>query len=215
MPARRFDPKFFLERVGEGRTIANYQTRGIIIYRQGERAEEVYYLQSGSVKETVTLDHGKEITVGILEPGQFFGTSGLNGGTTHTSSTRVIRPATVTVISNSAMKRALEEPAFAQMFVAYLLHHNSQIEAEKYNLLLNRSEKRLARLLLLLAHASEGPPQPIAPTITQDMLADMVSTTRQRVNMFMRKFQKLGFIDYAGGIRVNPSLLTAVLNDKV
>lgn len=216
MPARRFDPRIFLERVGDGRTIASFQPGGII-FRQGDSAEDVFYLQGGSVKESVTLDHGKEMTVGILEPGQFFGTSGLDGGSTRASSTRAMRPSTVTIISNAAMQRALEsEPAFAQMFVAYLLHHNSQIEAEKINLLLNRSEKRLARLLLLLAHASEGPPQPISPMITQDILADMISTTRPRANMFMRKFQRLGFIDYAaGGIRVNPSLLTAVLNDKV
>ncbi len=218
MPVKRFDPTVFLARVGEGRVIQKYQNRGTI-FRQGEPAQEVYYLRTGSVREAVTLARGKEVTVGVLEPGQFFGTSGLNGGTLHTSSARALKESEVTVISNSAMKQALEsEPSFAQMFMAYLLHHNSRIEAEKINLLLNRSEMRLAKLLLILAHAFEGPPQPISPEINQDMLAQMVSTTRPRVNMFMQKFRTLGFIDYSSaisGIKVNQSLLTAVLNDKV
>lgn len=217
MPVNRLDPGTFLARIDEGKTTALYKA-GEIIFRQGDPANAIFYLQRGSVKETIMAEARKEITVGVLEPGQFFGMAGLGGAAARVSSTRAMRPSVTIVITNAAMRRALEtEPGFSQMFVGWLLRHGAQIEAEKLNLLFNnKSEKRLAQMLLLLAHAAEGPPRTISTAITQDMLADMISTTRPRVNLFLRKFRKLGLIEYySGGMRVNQSLLTAVLKERV
>jgi CRP/FNR family cyclic AMP-dependent transcriptional regulator len=216
MPVKRFDPSTFLAKIDNGRT-ATIHDAGEIIFRQGEPAATVFYLQRGSVKETVTSGQGKETTVGVLEPGQFFGTSGLDGATARVSSTRAMAKSTTIAVTNAAMRAALEnEPGFSLMFVGWLLRHSTQIEAEKLNLLFNKSEKRLAQMLLLLARAADGPPRTISTAITQDMLADMISTTRPRVNLFLRKFRRLGLIEYSGGIRVNQSRLAAVLDeDKV
>ncbi len=215
----RFDPVAFLARVGDGKTVTAYKS-GEVIFKQGEPAEVVFYLQSGAIKETVASWRSQERTVGVLEPGQFFGTGCLDGSALRHSSTRAIKASVATAITVGAMRRMLDaEPAFAQLFIAYLLHHNSRIEAEKVNLLFNQHEKRLAQHLLLLARVTEGPPRLISADITQVMLANMIGATRQRVNYFLNRFRKLRFIEYThgdhGGIRVNPSLLAAVLQDKV
>lgn len=214
MDIRHFDPRKFVENVGSGKVITDHKP-GHVIFKQGETAEHVYYLQSGRAKETVRSEHGKEAVVGVLEAGHFFGTSALDGGTVRLSTVVAVTTCLVTEITKDAMNRALREPRFAQLFMAYLLHHNSKIEAEKIDLLFNSREKRLAQRLLILAHIGDGGPQVIGPEITQEMLADMIGTTRPRVNHFLNKFRRLGFIKYDGGpgIEVLPTLLRAVLQE--
>lgn len=213
MATTGFDPKQFIERVGTGKTISEHGP-GQIIFKQGSTASHIFYLQSGRAKESVTSDLGKEAVVGVLEPGHFFGTSALDGGRVRVSTVVAVTTCIVTMITKDAMHHALKEPRFSQLFVAYLLQYNSKIEAEKVDLLFNSSEKRLAQKLLILAHVGEGQPQIIGPEITQEMLAAMIGTTRPRVNKFLNKFRKLGFINYNGpGIEVLPSLLKAVLQD--
>lgn len=212
MIPRGFNPRSFLGRVGSGKTITVHQ-RGDVIFKQGEAADLVFYLQSGRAKETVTTEQGRIAVVGMLEPGFFFGTNSLDGGELHLSTVSAVTTCTVTAITKAAMTNALREPNFSQLFIAYLLHHSSQIEAEKINLLFNSSEKRLAQKLLILAHVGDGPLQQIGPEITQEMLADMIGTTRPRVNYFLNRFRKLGFIKYNGGITVLPPLLKAVLQE--
>lgn len=212
MMTKRFDPKSFLEGVGDGKTITSHRA-GEIIFKQGTPAQHVFYLRSGKAKETVASEQGKEAVVGMLEPGLFFGTSSLDGDHLRLSTVTTIAPSTITAITKDAMMKALNEPVFAQLFVAHLLHHNSRIEAEKVDLLFNSSEKRLAQKLLILAHSKEGRLQMIGPEITQEMLADMIGTTRPRVNYFLNRFQKMGFIKKNGGITVLPALLKAVLQE--
>lgn len=206
----KFNPQTFLARVGEGKTITAHRP-GQVIYRQGGPADLVFYLQSGRAKEVVRSEQGKEAVVGMLEPGMFFGTGGLDGGIMRLSTVTAVTQCIVTAITKDAMKAALRQPSFAQLFMAYLLDHNSRIEAEKIELLFNGSEKRLAQRLLILAHVGEGPPQIIGPEITQEMLANMIGTTRPRVNYFLNRFRKMGFIKYNGGISVQPALLRMVL----
>jgi CRP/FNR family transcriptional regulator, cyclic AMP receptor protein len=209
----KFDPKTFLAKVGEGKTITVHRPRAVI-YKQGDPVDLVFYLQSGKAKETVASDQGKEAIVGMLEPGLFFGTSGLDGGIARLSTVTAVTECIVTAITKDAMKVALKQPSFAQLFMAYLLDHNSKIEAEKIDLLFNDSERRLAQKLLILAHAADGLPQVIGPEITQEMLANMIGTTRPRVNYFLNRFRKMGFIKYDGGISVQPALLTMVLQSS-
>lgn len=211
---QRFDPKEFLDRISR----KNIRTRlaGEVIFKQGAPADHVYYLQSGRAKETVASEHGRVAVVGMLEPGFFFGTSALDGGgISRLSTVTALIPSVVVEINKEAMNDALmSDPRFAQLFMAYLLDRNSQIEAEKIDLLFNSSEKRLAQKLLILAHfGSDDPPQIIGPEITQEMLANMIGTTRPRVNLFLVKFRRLGFIKYNGGIEVMPSLLKALLQE--
>ena len=216
MLSRAFNPNTFLAKVSDGKTVNQFQP-GQIVFKQGEAADAVCYLISGRVKETVSNAEGREVVVGILEPGHFFGTDGIEGGVVRLSSVTAVRLSTVTMIENKVMKRLLAaEPTFAQLFTAYLLHHNTQIAKEKIDLLFNSTEKRLAQLLLVLAHFPDGPPQPISPEITQEMLSDMVGTTRPRVNYFLTRFRKMGLIHYnsRGEITVTGALLTAVLLDK-
>lgn len=214
----RFDPKEFLAQVGEGKKITAFQP-GDVIMKQGTMAEQVFYLQTGKAKETVRSEQGKDAVVGVIYPGGFFGTSSLDGGM-RVSTVTAVSVCVVTTITKEGMRLALRrEPKFAQLFMAYLLHHNSKIEAEKVDLLFNSSEKRLAQRLLMLAHVDDGPPQVIGPEITQEMLAAMIGTTRPRVSHFLNKFRKLGFVQYASeahqrghnGITVLPTLLRAVL----
>jgi CRP/FNR family cyclic AMP-dependent transcriptional regulator len=210
-----FDPKAFLERVGAGKAIAEYK-RHQTIFCQGEMAETVFYIQKGRVKLTVLSEQGKEAVVGILEQGQFFGEGCLNGHPLRIATTTAMEPCIITSITKTAMLSALHnEPAFSEMFVTYLLTRNSRVEEDLIDQLFNSSEKRLARLLLILANfGKEGALQPIAIELSQETLAEMIGTTRSRVSFFMNKFRKLGFISYNGKIEVNNSLLTAVLNDK-
>jgi len=209
-----FDPKQFLERVGDGKRIGKYRP-GEVIFKQGAQATHVFYLKEGKAKETVTSENGKDAVIGMIEPSMFFGTSGLDGHDHRSSTVTAIVPCIVTEITINAMKQALQIPRFAQLFVLYLLHLNSRIEAERVNLLFNSGEKRLAQKLLILAHWGDGPPQSIGPEITQEMLAEMIGTTRPRVNHFLNKFRRLGFIKYNGGITVMPSLLRTFLQDEL
>ncbi len=210
-----FDPKMFLAKVGTGKTILEFR-KNQIIFAQGDVADTIFYIQKGRVKLTVLSEQGKEAVVAILEPGQFFGEGCLNGHPLRIATTKAIEACVVTAITREAMIAALEEePKFSQLFTAYLLTRNSRIEEDLIDQLFNSSEKRLARLLLLLAHfEKEGRPQPINSNINQETLAEMIGTTRSRVSFFMNKFRKLGLISYNGRIEVHNSLLSAVLHDK-
>jgi len=211
-----FDPVAFLAKVGNGKTISIYQ-RDQDIFGQGDVADTVFYLQKGRIKLTVVSEDGKEAVVGILEPTQFFGEGCLNGHGIRIATTTAMEECVVTSITKAAMIAALRnEPKFSELFTAYLLKRNSRIESDLIDQLFNSSEKRLARLLLLLAHfGKEGSPQSIEPNISQETLAEMIGTTRSRVSTFMNKFRKLGFINYNGNIEVRGSLLNAVLQDKL
>ncbi len=210
-----FDPKEFLAKVGEGKTIVDFR-KNEIVFAQGDAANTVFYIQKGRVKVVVLSEQGKEAVVGILEPGQFFGEGCMNGHSLRIATTTAMEDCRLTAITKTAMLAALHsQPKFSELFMAYLLTRNSRIEEDLIDQLFNSSEKRLARLLLLLANfGKEGSPQPISPNISQETLAEMVGTTRSRVSFFMNKFRKLGFISYNGKIEVHSSLLNAVLYDK-
>jgi CRP-like cAMP-binding protein len=210
-----FNAKAFLAKMGEGKAIINL-AKNMPVFTQGEAADTVFYIQSGKVKLSVISKQNKEAVVGILGPGQFFGEGCLNGHPLRISTTTTMEACVVTSITKKAMKAALhEEPKFSELFVAYLLTRNSRMEEDLIDQLFNSSERRLARMLLLLSQfGKEGTPQIISPNITQETLADMVGTTRSRVSHFMNKFRKLGLINYNGHIEVNSSLLDAVLRDK-
>ena len=210
-----FDPLAFLAKVGTGKTISVYR-KDQIIFSQGEVADTIFYLQKGSVKIVVLSDQGKEAVVGILEPGQFFGEGCMNGHSLRIATSTATEESLITSISKSAMIAVLhDEPKFSELFVAYLLTRNSRVEDDLIDQLFNSSEKRLARLLLLLAKfGKEGSPTPISPNISQETLAEMIGTTRSRVSFFMNKFRKLGLISYNGKIEVHNSLLDAVLREK-
>jgi CRP/FNR family transcriptional regulator, cyclic AMP receptor protein len=210
-----FDSKAFLAKVGTGKTISIYQ-KDQNIFEQGDAADTIFYVQSGRIKLTVQSERGKEAVVGILEAGQFFGEGCMNGHPLRISTTTALEDSVITAITKKAMLEVLRiEPAFSEMFVAYLLKRNGRIEEDLIDQLFNSSERRLARLLLLLANfGKEGHPQPIEPNISQETLAEMIGTTRSRVSFFMNRFRKLGLISYNGKIAVNSSLLSAVLHDK-
>ncbi len=210
-----FDARVFLAKMGAGKTILEFN-KGQNVFEQGDVAETVYYIQQGRIKLTVLSDQGKEAVVGILEPGQFFGEGCMNGHKLRISTTTAMEHCLITAITKPTMIAALhDEPTFSELFMAYLLTRNSRIEEDLIDQLFNSSERRLARLLLLLANfGKEGSPQPISPHVSQETLAEMIGTTRSRVSFFMNKFRKLGLINYNGHIEVNSSLLTAVLHDK-
>jgi CRP/FNR family transcriptional regulator, cyclic AMP receptor protein len=210
-----FDPKAFLSKVGTGKTIVEFE-KNQQIFGQGDVADAVFYIQKGSVKLTVLSEHGKEAVVGILEPGQFFGEGCLNGHPLRIATTIAMEQCVITSITKEAMIATLHnEPKFSELFMAYLLTRNSRVEEDLIDQLFNSSEKRLARLLLLLAHfGKEGRPQPILLDMSQETLAEMIGTTRSRVSFFMNKFRKLGLISYNGKIEVHNSLLNAVLHEK-
>ncbi len=210
-----FDPRAFLAKVGDGKTIVEFH-KDQALFAQGDVADTVYYIQKGRVKVVVISEQGKEAVVGILGPGQFFGEGCMNGHSLRIATTTAIEDCMVTVITKAAMLATLHgEPKFSELFISYLLTRNSRIEEDLIDQLFNSSEKRLARLLLLLANfGKEGSPQPISPNISQETLAEMIGTTRSRVSFFTNKFRKLGFISYNGKIEVHSSLLNAVLYDK-
>jgi CRP/FNR family transcriptional regulator, cyclic AMP receptor protein len=210
-----FDPKTFLAKVGAGKTMLKFH-KNQNVFAQGEVADTIFYIQEGRVKLTVLSEQGKEAVVGILEPGQFFGEGCLNGHPLRIATTTAMEECVITSITKEAMIALLHtEPKFSEMFMAYLLTRNSRVEEDLIDQLFNSSEKRLARLLLLLAHfGKESSPQPINPSISQETLAEMIGTTRSRVSFFMNKFRKLGLISYNGKIEVHNSLLSAVLHDK-
>jgi CRP/FNR family transcriptional regulator, cyclic AMP receptor protein len=210
-----FDPRAFLAKVGEGKSIVEYR-KDEVVFAQGDAADAIYYIQKGRLKVVVISEQGKEAVVGMLEPGQFFGEGCMNGHALRIATTTAMEACLVTAITKAAMLAALHsEPKFSELFMAHLLTRNSRIEEDLIDQLFNSSEKRLARLLLLLANfGKEGSPQPISPNISQETLAEMIGTTRSRVSFFMNKFRKLGFISYNGKIEVHSSLLNAVLYDK-
>jgi CRP/FNR family transcriptional regulator, cyclic AMP receptor protein len=210
-----FDPQLFLAKVGAGKSILKFE-KDENVFMQGDVAETVYYIQKGKVKLTVISKHDKEAVVGVLGPGQFFGEGCMNGHPMRIATTTAMESCVITAITKQAMKATLhDQPAFSELFVAYLLTRNSRIEEDLIDQLFNSSERRLARMLLLLAHfGKEGSSQTITPNISQETLADMIGTTRSRVSYFMNKFRKLGLINYNGHIEVNTALLDAVLRDK-
>jgi CRP/FNR family cyclic AMP-dependent transcriptional regulator len=210
-----FDPKNFIAKVGAGKQVLEFH-KNQHVFEQGDVADAVFYIQKGRVKLTVVSEQGKEAVIAILEPGQFFGEGCLNGHPLRIATTTAMENCMITSITKAAMIAALhDEPTFSEMFMAYLLTRNNRIEEDLIDQLFNSSEKRLARMLLLLANfGKEGSPQPINPHISQETLAEMVGTTRSRVSHFMNKFRKLGLISYNGKIEVHSSLLNAVLYDK-
>jgi CRP/FNR family transcriptional regulator, cyclic AMP receptor protein len=210
-----FDSKMFLAKLGAGKTILAFH-KNQHVFEQGDVADTVFYIQKGKVKLTVLSKQGKEAVVAILEPGQFFGEGCMNGHKLRISTTTAMEDSVITSITKEAMLAALhDEPQFSEMFMAYLLTRNSRIEEDLVDQLFNSSERRLARLLLLLANFGKaGNPQPISPSISQETLAEMIGTTRSRVSFFMNKFRKLGLIDYNGHIEVHNSLLSAVLHER-
>ena len=209
-----FDLKIFLDSAGLGRRVAKFLGKETV-FAQGDPAKNVLYIQEGGVKLTVVNETGKEAVVAILGPGDFFGEGCLAGQTICIATATAIAPTTVLVIEKSEMIRVLHgEHEFSDRFIAHMLARNIRVEEDLIDQLFNSSEKRLARTLLLLArYGTPGLPQKVLPKVSQEMLAEMIGTTRSRVNFFMNKFRKLGFIQYDGEIRVNDSLLSVVLHD--
>lgn len=185
------------------------------IYAQGAVADAVFYIQKGTVRLTVVSTSGKEATIGILNPGDFCGEGCLTGQPLRLGSATAMTNCELMRIDKKAMLLALHrESGFADMFIAYVLGRNIRYEADLVDQLFSSSEKRLARTLLLLAHfGKEGAPETIAHKVSQETLAEMIGTTRSRVNFFMNKFKKLGFIEYNGGLKINPSLMTIIVHD--
>jgi CRP/FNR family transcriptional regulator, cyclic AMP receptor protein len=210
-----FDPKQFLAKVGKGKTISKYR-KDQIVFSQGQIADAVFYIQQGKVRLTVVSEQGKEAVIAILEPGHFFGEGCLNGHPLRIATTRAIDECVITRIEKATMMATIHgEPDFSELFMSYLLTRNSRIEEDLIDQLFNSSEKRLARLLLLLANfGKQGKPEPIVGRFSQETLAEMIGTTRSRVSFFMNKFRKLGFIEYNGKLEVHNSLLNVVLHDK-
>jgi len=212
---RDFDLKAFLATIGEGRKFVLVPKKQAI-FAQGDPSDAVFYIQNGKVKLTVVSDDGKEATIGILSEGDFFGEGCLAGQSRRMASATALTDAAVLRIEKSAMMRVLHrEHTLSDMFVAYLLARNIRYEEDLVDQLFNSSEKRLARILLLLAHfGKEGTPETVVPKIGQETLAEMVGTTRSRVSFFMNRFRKLGFINYnSKGLQVHSSLLNVVLHD--
>ena len=210
-----FDPKAFLSKVNGGRTISEYR-KNQFVYRQGDPADSVFYIQSGKVKKTVISEQGKEAVVAVLGTGDFFGEGCLAGQAVRLATVAALTECVIARISKADITSAIhEEPAFAELFIAHLLARNSRVEEDLVDQLFNSSEKRLARTLLLLANfGKEGQPEPILAKISQETLAEMIGTTRSRVSRFMNKFRQLGLIDYNGHIEVHRSLLNVVLHEK-
>jgi len=210
-----FDPRAFLGRAGLGKTVERY-AKNQKIFSQGDVADTVFFIQKGKVKITVLSEHGKEAVVAIFTEGQFFGEACLEGAEIRTSTSHAMEECLVTSITKPAMQAALgTEPGFSAFFITYLLSRNTRIEDDLIDQLFNSSERRLARLLLLLANfGKEGSAAPVDITLSQETLAEMIGTTRSRVSFFMNKFRKQGFIDYNGKIEVHRSLLDAVLREK-
>ncbi len=212
---RDFDPRKFLATIGEGRKIAAFPKKQAI-FSQGDAADAVFYVQKGKVRLSVVSKIGKEATLGILNAGEFFGEGSLAGQALRMGSATAMADCEILRIDKKAMMLALHrEHTFSDLFVAYLLARNIRYEEDLVDQIFNSSEKRLARLLLLLAHfGKEGVPETVIPKISQETLAEMIGTTRSRVSFFMNRFRKLGFLDYGeSGLQVHSSLLNVVLHD--
>jgi len=211
---RDFDLHAFLATIGEGRKFVQFPKKQTI-FSQGDNADAVFYVQTGKVKLTVVSKTGKEATIGILGEGDFFGEGSLAGQVLRMGSATALTDCSILRIDKNSMVKALHrEHEVSDMFVTYLLARNIRYEEDLVDQLLNSSEKRLARILLLLAHfGKEGIPEAVVPKISQETLAEMIGTTRSRVSFFMNRFRKLGFIHYNGGLQVHSSLLHVVLHD--
>jgi CRP/FNR family transcriptional regulator, cyclic AMP receptor protein len=215
---RGFNPTTFLATIGDGRRMVAVPKKQTI-FTQGDAADAVFYVQKGRVRLTVVSKIGKEATIAIVSERNFFGEGALAGQVLRMGSAAAMTDCEILRVEKKAMMSALHrEPAFSEMFVAYLLARNIRYEEDLVDQLFNSSEKRLARVLLLLAHfGKEGIPETVVPKISQETLAEMVGTTRSRVSFFMNRFRKMGFIHYAGGeeggLQVHSSLLNVVLHD--
>ena len=211
---RDFNPDSFLATIGDGRKMMAVPKRQTI-FTQGDAADAVFYIRAGRVRLTVVSKAGKEATLGILNEQNFFGEGALAGQLVRMESAAAMADCVLLRIEKAAMMQALHrEHSFSDMFVGYLLARNIRYEEDLVDHLFNSSEKRLARILLLLAHfGKEGVPEPVIPKVSQDTLAQMIGTTRSRVSFFMNRFRKLGFIHYNGGLQVHSSLLNVVLHD--
>ena len=209
-----FDPADFVTKLGNGKRTREYRNKQVV-FSQGDPADAVFFLQSGKVKLAVVSARGKEAVIGVLEPGSFFGEGCLAGQPVRMSTATTLQTSRILRVGKSAMVRLLHREAeFAELFTAYLLSRNARIEEDLVDQLFNSSEKRLARILLLLAHfGKDSKPETMIPKVSQETLAAMVGTTRARVSYFMNRFRKMGFIHYNGGLQVHSALLTVVLRD--
>jgi CRP/FNR family cyclic AMP-dependent transcriptional regulator len=210
-----FDPKAFLANAGIGRAVTRYG-RDQVVFSQGAPADAVFFIQKGKLKLTVISTGGKEAIVAILGPGEFCGEGCLTGQPLRLATARAMTGCEIMRLEKEAVVRVLhEEPSFSEFFVSYLLNRTIRVEADLVDQLFNSSEKRLARALLLLANfGKDGRPEPIIAKISQEMLAEMIGTTRSRVSFFMNKFRKLGFISYNGHMEIHSSLLSVVLSER-
>jgi CRP-like cAMP-binding protein len=210
----RFDAKRFLESAGAARKIVRFE-RGAIIFNQGDPCTSVLYIQSGGVKLSVISNSGKEAVVALLGAGDFFGEGALAGQPVRIATATALTASGVLVVDKLKMLRLLHKQRdLSDRFITHMLTRNIRVEEDLVDQLFNSSEKRLARTLLLLArYGQQDKPQRVLPKLSQELLAEMIGTTRSRVNFFMNKFRKLGFIDYNGGLKINNSLLSVVLHD--
>jgi CRP/FNR family cyclic AMP-dependent transcriptional regulator len=209
-----FDARVFLDTVGASRPVVQFGKKQVI-FSQGDPADSVMYVQTGTVKFTVASESGKEAVVAIFGSGEFFGEGGMAGQKLRMGTATAVVPTTVLIIKKDEMKRVLHtEHALSDRFISHILARNIRVEADLVDQLFNSTEKRLARTLLLLArYGEEGQSEKILQKVSQETLAEMIGTTRSRVNMFMNKFRKMGFIEYNGQIKINKSLLTVVLHE--
>ena len=212
-----FDPKVFLAKIGHGRTIAEYP-KNQVVFSQGDPANAVFYIQKGKIKLTVVSNNGKEAVIALLDMGDFLGEGCLKAQPFRMATATAMSDCSILRLEKAAMILVLhDEPAFSEIFVSYLLSRTIRIEEDLVDQLFNSSEKRLARVLLLLAHfGKDEKPEPVIAKISQETLAEMIGTTRSRVSFFMNKFRKMGFIEYNGGLdglHVHSSLLNIVLHD--
>jgi CRP/FNR family cyclic AMP-dependent transcriptional regulator len=209
-----FSPKMFLKQVGSGKTNLTCDNKQFL-FSQGDTADAVFYIQTGKVKLSVVSQQGKEAVIALLEKDGFFGEGCLAGQLVCMATATTVEDSSIVRIDKQAMIDTLRnEPTFSELFLTYLLARNIRIQEDLVDHLFNSSEKRLARVLLLMAHfGKEGKPEPVVPNVSQEMLAEMIGTTRSRVSFFMNKFRNLGFIYYNGGLHVHSSLLNIVLHD--
>ncbi len=210
----KFDAKAMLATVAQGRTARGYQ-KGQPIFSQGDRADAVFFIQTGKIKVTVLSQQGKQAVIALLGPGDFFGEGCLGGQPLRMATATAMTDSGIARVAKPAMIRLLHrDAAFSEVFTTYLLSRNIRMEEDLVDQLFNSSERRLARILLLLANfGKEGRPETVVPKISQETLAEMVGTTRSRISHFMNKFRKLGFVAYNGGLEVHSSLLHVVLHD--
>ena len=210
-----FDPQDFLAKITEGHTVSDYR-KGEIVYTQGQPADSVFYMHKGKAKITVLSEQGKEAVVALLGAGDFFGEGCLAGQSRRMATASALTDCTIARIAKADVVRVIhEQPAFSELFISHLLARNIRVEEDLVDQLFNSSEKRLARVLLLLANfGKENKPEPMIAKISQETRAEMIGTTRSRVSFFMNKFRQLGFITYNGRIEVHSSLMNVFLHDK-